>query len=346
MIEDNPGDARLIQEILADAKNIEFIIDWAQTLSAGLANLGDTVYDVVLLDLGLPDSPQRSASLTRIQAAAPVLPVVVLTGLDDETFAVTSVRRGAQDYLVKGKISTEILVRTIRFAIARKMGGERQFTIAELARYDGKEGRAAYIAFKGKVYDATNSRFWRNGRHGSAHLAGSDLTEAIANAPHSEEVLARLPIVGFVVQEETFGRKLLKRIDGLHPHATLVHLTVAFSLTAPFSFMAWIVSGREVFDELTLYLLVFGAITVPLSFLTGIISWIVNYELNAVRVFRFKFALGVLLFLITMTTSLLRLTGPHIVLGRPGCYYFQGALFLQFALALASDYFGKQIVYS
>jgi predicted heme/steroid binding protein/uncharacterized membrane protein len=346
MIEDNPGDARIIQDMLAEAANIEFAIDWKQTLTSGLQSLGENKPDIVLLDLGLPDSPQRSASFTRVQAAAPTLPIVILTGLDDETFAITSVRRGVQDYLVKGKIDTDTLVRTIRYAIARKLGGERQCTVAELAQYDGKEGRAAYIAFKGTVYDATNSRFWKGGKHGAVHCAGADLTEAFANAPHSEEALTRLPVVGYLVKKATLGQRLFRRIDRLHPHATLVHLTIAYTIAAPFTFLAWLLSGRAVFDEVTLYLLILGIITVPLSFLAGIISWVVNYETKSTRVFNFKFALGALLLMVVMATLLLRLTGPDIVLGKPGCYYFLAALTVQLALALASDYYGKQIVYS
>ncbi len=346
MIEDNPGDARIVQDMLAEAKNIEFAVDWKQTLTGGLQSLGENRYDAVLLDLGLPDSPQRSASFTRVQAAAPVLPVVILTGLDDETFAVTSVRRGAQDYLVKGKIDTDTLVRTIRYAIARKLGGERQFTIGELAQYDGKEGRGAYIAFKGKVYDATNSRLWRDGKHGAAHLAGVDLTEAFANAPHSEDLLARLPIAGFLVKKETLGQQFLRRIDRLHPHATLVHLSIAYTIAAPLSFLAWILSGRAVFDEITLYLLALSMITVPLSFMTGAISWILNYETKATMTFNLKFTLGTLLFLTIMGTLILRVTGPNVILSKPGCYYYLMVLMIQLALALTSDSFGKKIVYS
>jgi predicted heme/steroid binding protein/CheY-like chemotaxis protein/uncharacterized membrane protein len=346
MIEDNPGDARLIQDMLTDAKNIEFTIDWKQTLTGGLKSLEENKYDTVLLDLGLPDSPQRSASFTRVQAVAPIMPIVILTGLDDETFAVTSVRRGAQDYLVKGKIDTDTLVRTIRYAIARKLGGEIQFTMAELARYDGKEGRAAYIAFRGKVYDATNSRLWRDGRHGAAHVAGVDLTEALANAPHAEEVFPRLPIVGDLIKKETPGQRILRRFDRLHPHATLVHLSIAYTIAAPFTFLGWIITSRKIFDEVTFFLLILGLIFVPTSFLAGIISWIVNYETKAQRVFNFKFALGMLLFLLIIANLLLRLTGADIILSKPGCYYFLAALILQMASALASDYYGKKIVYS
>ncbi len=118
MIEDNPGDARIIQDMLADAENIEFAIDWKQTLRGGLESLSENKYDVVLLDLGLPDSPQSSVSFTRVQAISPGVPIIILTGLDDETFAVTMVKRGAQDYLIKGRIDTDTLVRTIRYAIS------------------------------------------------------------------------------------------------------------------------------------------------------------------------------------------------------------------------------------
>jgi predicted heme/steroid binding protein len=346
MIEDSLGDARIIQDMLADAKNIEFAIDWKQTLAGGLESLGENKYDVILLDLGLPDSPQRSVSFTRVQTVAPTSPIIILTGLDDETFAVTTVRRGAQDYLVKGKIDTDTLVRTIRYAIARKMGGERQFTVNELGQYDGKEGRPAYVAFKGRVYDATNSRLWKGGKHGAIHVAGADLTEAFAKAPHGEEVFARLPILGYVSKKETLGQQLFRRIDKLHPHATLVHLSIAYTITAPFFFLAWIISGRTVFDEITLYLLALGMITVPLSFITGIISWIVNYETKATIAFNLKFALGVLLFLTIMGTFILRQTGQDVILSRPGCYYFLVVLIVQLALALTSDFFGKRIVYS
>lgn len=346
LIEDNPGDARLIQDMLADAENAEFAVDWKQTLKGGLESIGQDSIDAVLLDLGLPDSPQRSMTFTRIQTAAPSLPIVILTGLDDETFAVTTVRRGAQDYLVKGRIDTDTLVRTIRYAIARKLGGDRQFTVAELSQYDGKEGKPAYFAFKGKVYDATNSRLWKSGKHGAAHLAGADLTESFAKAPHSEAVFARLPILGYLAKKETAGQVLLRRIDALHPHATLVHLSIAYTIAAPFAFTGWIVSGRPVFDEITSYLLVLGMITVPLSFLTGVISWIVNYETKAARAFNLKFALGTILFLTILGTLLWRQVGPDRVLSQPGCYYFLAILVIQFALALLADFYGKRIVYS
>ncbi|HIC08965.1 MAG TPA: cytochrome B5 [Aquificales bacterium] len=72
----------------------------------------------------------------------------------------------------------------------------RKFTREELKKYDGKNGRPAYIAYKGKVYDVSDSHLWHNGEHWGEHSAGQDLTEDLKFAPHGEEVLDRFPIVG------------------------------------------------------------------------------------------------------------------------------------------------------
>jgi predicted heme/steroid binding protein len=72
----------------------------------------------------------------------------------------------------------------------------KRFSRAELARYNGKDGAPAYIAYKGKVYDASNSYQWKNGRHQVLHNAGEDLTDSLEQAPHSVEMLERLPVIG------------------------------------------------------------------------------------------------------------------------------------------------------
>jgi predicted heme/steroid binding protein len=72
----------------------------------------------------------------------------------------------------------------------------REFTEEELARYDGKDGAPAYIACDGKVYDVSNSFHWRNGKHHAMHSAGLDLTDSLEQAPHSADLLERVPVVG------------------------------------------------------------------------------------------------------------------------------------------------------
>lgn len=120
LVEDNPGDARLIKEMLKDVSNMELRIEHAATLKDGLQYLGDPELplDAVLLDLGLPDS-QGFDTFTRVQEKAQAFTVIILSGLNDVDMALHAVRNGAQDYLVKGQISGELLLRSIRHAIER-----------------------------------------------------------------------------------------------------------------------------------------------------------------------------------------------------------------------------------
>ena len=97
LIEDNPGDARLFQEMLAEAGPRRFELEHADRLSAGIKRLGRGDINVILLDLGLSDS-QGVDTFTKVYAQAQEKPIVVFTGLDDETFGIEAVRRGAQDY--------------------------------------------------------------------------------------------------------------------------------------------------------------------------------------------------------------------------------------------------------
>jgi predicted heme/steroid binding protein len=76
---------------------------------------------------------------------------------------------------------------------------QRKFTLEELKQYDGKEGRPAYVAYKGKVYDVTDDFLWTDGDHQGEHVAGKDLTEEMAQAPHGEETLERVKLVGILV---------------------------------------------------------------------------------------------------------------------------------------------------
>jgi DNA-binding NarL/FixJ family response regulator len=114
LVEDNPGDSRLIREMLAEARGVTFDLEYADRLQVGLEYLGERKIEAVLLDLGLPDS-QGLETLSKTYAQAPEVPIVVLTGLNDELLGVEAVNRGAQDYLVKGQVDPNLLVRAIRF---------------------------------------------------------------------------------------------------------------------------------------------------------------------------------------------------------------------------------------
>src|SRR4030043_406306 len=123
LIEDNPGDARLIKEMLAEAPDVSFELESANRLSAGLKCLDKETPDVILLDIGLPDS-QGLDTLKKVYAQAKTVPIVVLTGLEDEAVGVEAVQQGAQDYLVKGQIQSKVLWRVINYSIERKRAEE------------------------------------------------------------------------------------------------------------------------------------------------------------------------------------------------------------------------------
>jgi len=124
LIEDSPGDARLIETLLAQSRELSFEVEWLDTLTAGMERLMACKVDVVLLDLGLPESVGID-TLQRLFARMQSVPtVVVLSGLNDETIALQAVQFGAQDYLVKGHVDSALLVRSIRYAIERGQAKE------------------------------------------------------------------------------------------------------------------------------------------------------------------------------------------------------------------------------
>jgi signal transduction histidine kinase/DNA-binding NarL/FixJ family response regulator len=134
LIEDNPADAAIIREMLDNVSGDAFEIHHAPRLADGLKQLADDgKTDVVLLDLSLPDS-QGVDSFDRLLAVAPEVPIIVLSGLEDMGLALESVRNGAQDYLIKDEVDSDLLVRAIRYAIERKqIEQELQLRNEELA---------------------------------------------------------------------------------------------------------------------------------------------------------------------------------------------------------------------
>ena len=119
LIEDNPGDVRLIREMLSEATDVIPKIECIDRLDAGLKRLAKGDINLLLLDLGLPDSKGLD-TFVNVHTHAPEMPIVVLTGLDDEELGLKAVQMGAQDYLIKGQVMGNILVRTVRYAIERK----------------------------------------------------------------------------------------------------------------------------------------------------------------------------------------------------------------------------------
>jgi len=200
LIEDNDGDARLIRERLAERADARVDLQRARHLSEGLARLAANAYDVVLADLSLPDS-QGIATFERVYEAARDEPIVVLTGLDDEELALRAMRTGAQDYLVKGRLNGELLIRSLRYAMERKQA-ERRLRISEarfkafmdnspaIAWMKDSRGRYSYVNASWERYfdctlaelnGKTDRELWSPGV--SKHLRESDERVLVTRSP-------------------------------------------------------------------------------------------------------------------------------------------------------------------
>ena len=166
LVEDNPGDVRLVREWLREGNPTAFHIVHVARLAEALLETRRSHFDAVLLDLSLPDGHGLD-TLRQFQAAAPHLPIVVLSGLHDEALALEAVRRGAQDYLVKGEEHGPAMARAVRYAIERKRGEE------ELRR--ARDQLEEHVAERTAALRAANRR----------------LSEEIRERRHAEELAQR-----------------------------------------------------------------------------------------------------------------------------------------------------------
>jgi PAS domain S-box-containing protein len=181
LVEDNPADARLFELLFAQREGEGVVIRPAQTLGQALSLLSlerehkdhppEAVFDIVLLDLTLPDS-EGIDTLRAVRERVPGLPIVVLSGMSDESIALAAVREGAQDYLVKGRIDAEVLGRAVRYAIERK-SVQRARDQAQVALAQSEERlRLVTEASTDGVWDwtiATGRVYWSERAH---HLMG------------------------------------------------------------------------------------------------------------------------------------------------------------------------------
>lgn len=123
LVEDNPGDAGLVKEMLADTDAFQFELVHCDRLGKAEEILGTRSFDVILLDLSLPDG-QGLDTVIQTRSATNKIPIVVMSGLGDVDLAIKALQEGAQDYLVKGQVDSNLLSRSVRYAIERKQAEE------------------------------------------------------------------------------------------------------------------------------------------------------------------------------------------------------------------------------
>jgi len=216
LVEDSPSDALLVDEALAKAGPGRFVITKVSRLADALSALGGRDFDVILLDLGLPDSSGLK-TLRALQARATHVPVIVLSALDDEETAVVAVTEGAQDYQVKGRATSDVLVRAIRYAMHRKsLEKELELRNAQLAEQAATDELTGLPNFRQlhKALTVAFSMAVRTRRPLSVMMLDVDFFKAYNDAfghPAGDEVLRRL---GAILRRMTRAHDLAARYGG------------------------------------------------------------------------------------------------------------------------------------
>jgi predicted heme/steroid binding protein/uncharacterized membrane protein len=198
---------------------------------------------------------------------------------------------------------------------------DQTFTPQSLQEHDGQEGRPAYVAYRGQVYDVSDSKLWRGGQHVRRHQAGQDLSDAFAAAPHDESVLERMPRVGQlapVASEAPATHPWLDFYFDQHPHPVTVHFPVALTVVATAFLGLSLLTGEAALETSAYYVLLAGTVTAPFTILTGASSWWFNYGRRLTPTFKGKLGASLLLFPLQVITLVIWTGQRGAVAGREG----------------------------
>jgi PAS domain S-box-containing protein len=181
MIEDDEDDALLIREMLVESKGSKFSVEHFDRLQTGLERLAKETFDIILLDLNLPDS-SGIGTLERLLSEKPEVPaIVVLTGLDDETMGIRAVNIGAQDYLVKGFLESRFLTQSIRYAIERHNLHAQLKEAGELSRTVAQRWQTTFDSMNDIVFLVDSERKIMRANNVMAKFLGKPVSDIIGN---------------------------------------------------------------------------------------------------------------------------------------------------------------------
>jgi len=190
----------------------------------------------------------------------------------------------------------------------------------DLQQFNGKDGEKAYVSYKGKVYDVTDSRLWKNGRHVNKHEAGMDLSEALEAAPHGADVLDRFAHIdtleGFRVKKDVSKKAVLQKLYRMfHPHPMLIHFPMGllgFTVIMQFLFL---ITGKVSFEVSGFYSLVVAVVFMFPTIFSGIFSWWVNYDFAVNKIFMYKLSFSLILLIMGVIELAVRFQNPDISSG-------------------------------
>jgi predicted heme/steroid binding protein/uncharacterized membrane protein len=198
----------------------------------------------------------------------------------------------------------------------------RDLDLDELAEFDGKDGKSAFIAHGSKIYDVSGSKLWKGGSHMRRHRAGADLTTDIQAAPHGPEVLERYPRAGTLKTAVSAEAPLPKVVERLmerfpmlrrHPHPMTVHFPIAFMMAVPLFTLLSLLTGSHSLEQTALHCLGAGLLFLPVVILTGLISWWVNYLGKPLMAVYVKAILSSFLFVFAVVAFTWRMAEPDVL---------------------------------
>jgi len=203
----------------------------------------------------------------------------------------------------------------------------REFTVEDLASFNGENGAPVYVAFEGRVFDVTASKLWRGGMHMKRHPAGRDLTAEMQAAPHDVTVLDRFPQVGVLVAAEAtwpMGPGLPPVLEQFlerhpffrrHPHPMTVHFPIVSFIFAPVFTLLYLVTGYGGFETTALDCLAAGLFFCLIVIPTGLITGWINYGARPMQPVTIKIVVSLCMFVDGLAVLLWRLLEPSVITG-------------------------------
>ncbi|OSS41415.1 hypothetical protein DESAMIL20_968 [Desulfurella amilsii] len=223
--------------------------------------------------------------------------------------------------------------------------------LKELYKYNGQNGEKAYIAYKGKVYDVTNSKRWKNGVHMGRHKSGEDLTDFLALAPHTDEVLKSFEVVDTLEVEESSATKTKEALISLykkfHPHPVLIRYPLGLFFFAALMQALFLITSLKGFDDSAIYAFFAATVMAVPAILAGLLSWWINYDMHATKIFKNKITFSIILLLIGVFNIVLRVTHPNILADHDFVYVLYNVLiFANLLVVLFIAYEGGKITWA